>query len=124
MRSPSGPRRRDTGQATIEFALALPLVVMVLLGAAQVLVVAVHQLVLVHAARDAVRAASVSADPAAAARAALDRIEPGMSADVTTAGDVVTVVVSARDPTDIPVIGVLVPDLTLEARASMTLEPP
>ena len=58
------PRRRttvatraDRGQATVEFALALPFVVMLLLGVVQVVVVVRDQLAVGLAAREAARAA-------------------------------------------------------------------
>ena len=51
--------RADGGQSTVEFALVLPLVVVVLLLVVQVGLVVRDQVLVVHAAREAVRAASV-----------------------------------------------------------------
>lgn len=115
--------RRDVGQAVLEVALALPLLVTALLGAAQVIAVAVHRTTLVHVTRDAVRAASVSADPVTAARGATARGLPTAVSDTTVYDGVVTVVVTDHDPTDVPIIGALLPGLTLTAEASMMLEP-
>ena len=68
------PRGRGVvGQAAVELALALPVVVVLLLGMLQVALVGRDQLAVELAAREAARAAAVSADPAAAARSAADR---------------------------------------------------
>lgn len=120
----------DRGQAVIELALALPLVALLLLGVAQVMAVAVHRMAVVHAARDAVRAASVSADPAIAARLAAARTLSDATVTVTLAGPAaagegtVTVAVVSRDDTEVPLIGAVIPPVELEARATMALEPP
>jgi hypothetical protein len=39
-----------------------------------------------------------------------------------TSGDLVTVVVAFRDPTDVPLVGDLLPDITLTASATMRRE--
>lgn len=117
---------RDRGQATVELALALPLVVMLALGVVQLVVVARDQLAVELAARDAARAASVAADPATAARAAaagavrLDELDVTVSDD----GDVVTVVVTHRTSTDVPLVGLFVADVEVSARVSMLRDPP
>lgn len=126
-----GARRpTDRGQAAVEFALAVPLVVVLVLGVVQVLVVATHQVTLEHLARVGARAASVAADPPAAARAEIDRAS-GRSAmagdvDVTTSvtGEVVTVTVRYVDDTAVPVVGRAVGDVELSARVTMAREPP
>jgi Flp pilus assembly protein TadG len=64
----------ERGSATIEFALVVPMVLLVLLAAVEVAVVARAQLEVVHAAREGAREAAASPDPAqavAAVRAAL-----------------------------------------------------
>ena len=65
-------RRGDGGQATVELALVLPLVAILVLLVLQAGLVIRDQLLAAHAAREAVRAASVSDGDraAAAARAA------------------------------------------------------
>jgi len=71
----SARRARGTaGQAAVELALALPVVVLLLLGMLQVALVGRDQLAIELAAREAARAAAVSADPAAAARLAAERV--------------------------------------------------
>ena len=54
-------QRDDKGQATVEFALVLPFVVISLLLLMQVLVIVLAHVQVVNAARNGVRAAAVSA---------------------------------------------------------------
>ena len=56
--------RRERGQATVEFALVIPLVLVTLLGVVQVGLVAYAQLEVTHRAREAARVLAV--DPGAA----------------------------------------------------------
>ncbi len=107
-------------------ALVLPLVALFALGVAQVAVVAAHQLAVLHAARDAARAASVDADAAGAADRAAHRATALRPLSISTAAtdDVVTVTVSHRAATDVPLIGPLLPDVELSARVTMARDPP
>jgi Flp pilus assembly protein TadG len=118
-------RRPDDGQATVELALALPVLVVLLLATVQVTVVVRDQLAVVHAAREAARAAAVSTDPstdgAAAAHQAiaLDGLDVSIATDGTTVRATVRHVVR----TDVPLIGALVPDVHVTATATMRAEP-
>lgn len=122
----SDRRTRDGGQATVELALCLPFLCLVLLGTVQVALVIRDQLAIGLAAREAARAAAVSADPdagaAAAARTGLDMSR----ADVSVADDGRDVTASITYPvvTDLPLIGPLMPDLVLRSSATMAVEPP
>lgn len=74
----------DRGSAVVEFALVLPLVLLLLVGLVEVALVARTQLEVVNAAREGAREAAASpdpADPVRAARAALG--DAGASALVT-----------------------------------------
>ena len=51
---------RDRGQSTVELAIALPVVVMLVLGLVQSALVLRDHLLVVHSAREAARAASVA----------------------------------------------------------------
>lgn len=116
----------DRGQATIEFALAIPIVAVMALGIVQVALVARDQLAVEHAARVATRAAAVAADPGSAARQAAHSavsLEP-LTVDTQVTGDLVTVSVSYDHPTDVPLIGSLIPDARLAASVTMHREPP
>lgn len=116
---------RDRGQAAVELALCLPVVMLMLLGIVQVAVVVRDQLLAQHAAREAARAASVADSPQQAAARVLDGFELNqLSVGVVTTGDVVRVEIGLTTHTDVPLIGALVPDVVHSAIASMTLEPP
>jgi Flp pilus assembly protein TadG len=116
--------RSQTGQATVEFALALPIVLIVILGMTQVGVAIRNELAVELAAREGARAASVSASPqsaaSAAATAAVD-LRIAVSTRVTATS--VTVTVTYVDPTDVPIIGQFIGPSTHQAAATMALEP-
>lgn len=117
---------RDRGQATVELALALPLVAVLVLGIVQLVVVARDQLAVELAAREGARAAAVSADPARSARAAADAAVglDGLDVEVSQDGGLVTVVVRHRSATDVPLVGMVVGDVTVSAAVTMQLDPP
>lgn len=119
----------DHGQSTVEFALVLPLVVLVVLFIVQAGVVVRDQLLVSHAAREAARAAAVSDTdrPGAAisaARRAGELRSGQISSEVTMleGGETVRVVISYRSVTDTPIIGALVPDIDLHASVVMRVE--
>ncbi len=122
--------RAEGGQSTVEFALVLPLVVLVLLLVVQVGLVVRDQVLVVHAAREAVRAASVgdTDDQVRRAAAAAGPLDTGrLTVVVRRVGDgdpagTVRVHVSYRCATDLPLVGALVPDVELEADAVMMRE--
>jgi hypothetical protein len=100
--------------------------VVLVLGLVQVALVARDQLAIELAAREGARAAAVSSDPAAAARAAVDRaitIGP-VDVDVTVDASTVTVTVSYINRTDVAIIGGAIGDAQLSASVTMALEPP
>lgn len=122
-----GPRG-DRGQATVEVALALPVVVLALLLVVQVALVARSQLQVAAAAREGARAAAVDPSAGAAERAALGasglrpertRVETGPRGAV---GNSVRVTVTYRAPTDVPLVGRLVGEPVLRASVTMRVE--
>lgn len=124
-------RRRtagDHGQATVELALGLPFVVLVLLAVLQTGLVARDQVLLVHATREAVRVAAVDHDDDAVRAAALDGslLDPSrLSLAIGSrgeAGDRVRVDATYRCETAVPLIGPLLDDLELRANATMRVE--
>jgi Flp pilus assembly protein TadG len=118
--------RRDHGQAAVEFAIALPLVLVLLLGIIQVAVVARDQIAVELAARDGARAASVAADPAAAAQRgaqAATSLRPIAVTTVAGAGRV-TVTVRHTNTTGVALIGAVIGDVSLSATVTLAREPP
>lgn len=115
---------RDRGQATVEFALILPVLVLAVLAVIQVALVVRDHVALVHAAREAARAASVDPDPSRAVRAA-HRTLPQSKVDVGArprVGEPITVTVTYTSHTDLPLVGPLFPDPTLTSSVSMRVE--
>ncbi len=120
----SSVHARERGQATVEFALVLPVLVLALLAVLQVALVVRDHIAVVHAAREAARAASVDPDPGSAVRAA-HRTLHHAHVDVgprPAVGEPITVEVSYISHTDLPLIGALFPDPTLHARVVMRVE--
>lgn len=113
--------RREQGQATVEFALVLPLMMMAALAVIQVGLVVRDDVAVVHAAREAARAASVDADPGLAARRALAGAEVHVG-HRPAVGEPITVVVTYTSKTNLPLVGPLFPDPELQATAVMRVE--
>ena len=120
--------RREGGQATVEVALLLPLLALLLLAVVQVGLVVRDQVLVTHAAREAARAAAVDPQVAvaregavAAARLDPDRLSVELSGS-TEPGGRLTVTVRYRAPTAMPLVGPLVGDRTLVAEATMRVE--
>lgn len=123
-------RRGDEGQAAVELALVLPLVALLLLLLVQVALVVRDQVLVVHAAREAARAAAVDPTLRAARRAALagaPLAEDRLRLELTGRGKSdhqVRAELFYRSPTSAPIVGGLVPDIVLRAQASMRRENP
>lgn len=118
------PREYERGQATVEFALLLPVLMVALLAVVQVALVVRDQIAVVHAAREAARAASVDPDPSGAVRAA-HRTLPGAHVNVgprPAVGEPITVKVTYTSKTDLPLVGDLFPDPELESSTVMRVE--
>ena len=114
---------RDRGQAVVEFALTLPLVVLTICLVVEVGAITIDQIRLVHLCRDATRAASVSADPVSVAREAVATSDADdTEVVVTIEDDVVTVSLSRIHRPEVPLIGALLPDVMLYEQLSMHTE--
>ncbi len=116
--------RCERGQATVELALVLPLVFGLMLLTVQIGLVARDELLVVHAARDAVREATLTANAPDVQRAA-QRTLPGAVARVVRRGAVgepVEVRVSYVSRTRLPLIGSLLPDVSLHGSSVMRVE--
>ena len=119
-------RRSERGQATVELALVLPLVLALLVLVFQVALVARDEILVVHAARDAAREATVTHDAARVAVAAA-RTLPGATVQILRrgrTGEPVEVAITYVARTDLPLIGALLPDITLRGHSVMRVEEP
>jgi hypothetical protein len=129
---PPGPTtcgaRSDRAQATVELALLLPVVAVLIAALLQVAVVARDAVLVTHAAREGARAAAVDAAPDAARRAALaatgldpDRIEVQVTGRGEP-GSQVRVEVRYRLEGWLPLLGPILTDRTFAAHAAMRVE--
>lgn len=123
-------KRGDRGQSSVEFALILPLVLLLVLALAQVGLIVQAQITVTHTAREAARALAV--DPAADAHAVVERasnLAPAATR-VDVAFDAASIpgrqLVEVTVTYDVPVVnGLLQPiasDLVVTATATMLVE--
>jgi len=129
----SGPRRgparpHESGQASVELGLLLPVVVVLLLAVLQVGLLARDVVLVTHASREAARAAATDPDPGAARAAARvsSGLDPSRLAVTVTgrgaAGSRVQVEVAYRAHLDVPLVGALIGDRTIRSTATMRVE--
>jgi len=120
------PTQSPRGQATVELALVLPLVALLLAAVAQVVLLARDELRVVQAARVAARAVVVHPDEGAARAAirgsgmALDGMRVSVTGSRAPAG-LAAVTVSAR-PTRVPLVGLVVSGVELRERFVVRVE--
>lgn len=129
----SGPPQRrlgERGQSSVELALCLPIVFLLLMALLQVVVIGRDHVQLTHAAREAAREAAVSDDRSAPRRAAVARsqLDPERLR-VEVSGQKqgsrrVRAKLTYAVPTKVPIVGRLVPAVTLTAEAAMRREGP
>lgn len=118
----------EAGQAAVEVALLLPVVALLLLAVVQCALVVRDQVLVVHAAREAARAAAVDPSPRAPRQAALEAAgldDARLQVRFVPAGgqgEPVSVEISYRSVTGAPMIGPLLPDVVVTGRASMRRE--
>src|SRR6266576_2014144 len=111
------PGNDEQGSAAVEFALVLPLVLVVLLALVQVGVLVRDRVLVEAAARAAARAAAIVDDQAAIEGAAMDAapsLDPSLAtvevSRAGTRGDPVSVRIVYDDPVRLPLAGWLVGD--------------
>ncbi|MEX0768248.1 MAG: TadE/TadG family type IV pilus assembly protein [Microthrixaceae bacterium] len=119
-------RPSDRGQSTVELALIIPVVVLLILLCVQAALVLRDRLFVVHAARTAARAVIVEPNQNAAESALRSQGPPISLATVTVSGgsrggSLATVVV--RLPaTQVPIVGRVVASTVLEQRLVVMVE--
>ena len=116
------PRHKGRGQATVEFALMAPLVVLCALFLLATLSVCLDTLRLNDIARSAVRSAITSDNPSDAATAIADLSH--VSAKTTADDATGLVTVNATMKKRFPLLGRWLPSLSLHGTATMMREPP
>jgi hypothetical protein len=118
------------GQATVELALSLPLLVILLGFVVEVAMLASDQVRLWHASREAARAAVVNPDPAAARTAAERSGLSGLTLtidpdpDYRVQGQPLRVELSMRPEGSVPLIGKAFEGVELQGSATMRIEEP
>ena len=115
-------RHSHRGQATVEFALMAPLVVLCALLLLATLSVSLDTLRLNDIARSAVRSAITSDNPSEAARVIADLTH--VSAVTTTDESTGLLTVNATMKKQFPLLGRWLPSLSLHGTATMMREPP
>ncbi len=119
--------RPESAQATVEFALVLPLLVAVMWLGVESVLLGRDQTLVTHAAREAARAAAVGASYADVRGAAVSRSGLGdnaavMDVSLNSAGGVAEVTVSLREASRLPLIGRLLPSLKISSTVAMRIE--
>ncbi len=116
------PHHKGRGQATVEFALMAPLVVLCALLLLATLSVCLDTLRLTDIARNAVRSAITSDNPSDAATAIADLSH--VSATTTTDDLTGLITVDVTMKKRFPLLGRWLPSLSLRGTATMMREPP
>jgi Flp pilus assembly protein TadG len=117
--------RDESGQSAVEFVLILPLMLILILGLLQVGLMVRDQMMVLGAAREGVRQATVTPDRGLIEQAAT-RAAPGLKLAVqvmrgTARGEPARVTVTAS-PAELPLVGQMVGGFTLKGSATMRIE--
>ncbi|WP_419924451.1 TadE/TadG family type IV pilus assembly protein [Candidatus Poriferisocius sp.] len=127
-RTAAGSARNDRGQAAVETALVLPLIMVVLLVLVQVGLLVRDHVLVVHAARVAARAAAVdpATETAAAAAVSATALDPARmevhTAGSRASGGLLHVTVSYRPKLAVPIVGRMFPAAAIEEALTVRVE--
>ena len=119
---------RDRGQAAVETALVLPLLLAVVLALVQVGLLVRDHILVVHAAREAARAAAVdpTVETATVAATAATELDPArLHVDIAgsrSAGSRLRIAVSYRPKLEVPVVGRLFPAVSIREELTVRVE--
>ena len=122
--------RDEKGQATLELALGLPLLALLLAGLVEIGLLVADQTRIWHAAREGARVAIVDPDAAdavaAAERSGLKplKLQISPAPQFRRQGDPLTVEVRYTPQARVPLFGILLRRLELDAQATMRIEQP
>ena len=117
------------GQSAAELALLLPVVVLAFLVVVQIGLVARDQVLVNHAVREAARQVALDPSQASAAEAAASAV-PGLNQarlnlelrGSTSSGQIVTVELTYRSPTDVALVGAFIGDVELNTNAAVRIK--
>ncbi|MYB23597.1 MAG: hypothetical protein F4X37_00510 [Acidimicrobiia bacterium] len=120
-------RRAPRGQATVELALLMPVLMVAALFLAQLALAARDQIMVTHSAREAARAVAVSndADLARSAALAAARLDPQrlrVHVEERAGTGNVAVRLEYRSPVRFPLLGIVLDDVVLSGEAVMRSE--
>jgi Flp pilus assembly protein TadG len=116
----------EIGQSTVEFALVLPILVIVMwLGVESVLLVR-DQTLVTHAAREAARVAAVGGSESEAQQAATTRsgLDRNLHVVINASNGIAEVTVTLVEGNRLPLIGRIAPGLALHSVVAMRIETP
>lgn len=119
---PTHPRNKQQGQATVEFALVVPLVGLCAIALVAVLTLCLNVLALNDTARNSARAAATSVDPQRAATTIAASSGATATVQVNNSNGLITVRIS--QPARLPIMKWWLPFVRLSAQASIMQEPP
>lgn len=120
---------RDRGQAAVELALVLPLILTLVLALFQIAVLARDQVLVIHAAREAAREGAVNSSVGAiesAAAAASSALHPERLSVSSSGrggpGSRIHVIIRYRSPIVVPLVGTILSGIVLQAETTMRVE--
>ncbi len=128
MPTSAGTKCRDRGQAAVETALVLPLLLAALLALVQVGLLVRDHILVVHAAREAARAAAVdpTAETATAAAMSATGLDPTrLHVDLAGSrgsGSRLRIAVGYRPKLEVPIVGRLFPSISIREDLTIRVE--
>lgn len=128
MSTSAGVQGRDRGQAAVETALVLPLLLAVVLAMVQVGLLVRDHVLVVHATREAARAAAVdpTVETATSAATAATELDPArLHVDIAgsrSAGSRLRIAVSYRPKLEVPIVGRLFPAVSIREELTVRVE--
>lgn len=117
-------KQNDDGQATVELALLIPVLAIFLLLILQVGVVVRQHMLVANASREAARELSVDSDRSKATARVLELVRDAHVSIVRPSqpGEYLSVTVHESVPSNVPLIGIVFPDVTVSSSISMRVE--
>lgn len=117
-------KQNENGQSTVEFAMVIPVIVVFILLIIQVGIVVRQKILVTNSSREAARILSVENNSGRASNKVKEIIK---DADVKISrpskqGEYLTVIVSDVVESNLPILGMLVPDVTVKSKTTMRVE--